>query len=156
MELPVFLSAATELHWESNLKKAAISKPTHLTSTFWHFTLRPELEACYPSTPKPGNAAKEIVLRFPPWFGNLQVFWMAGTKSQTLYVACSFCLCSCNTRCWTAWEAALEILNVAKGSASPLTDSFLTNKKHWTRVENLQGCEFIEVSENEFQSSLQI
>lgn len=48
-----------------------------------------------------------------------------------------------------ASEAALEILNVAKQSATLLTDSFLTNKKYksngyWTWLVNLQGCESIE------------
>lgn len=143
------------------LIRAAIPKPIHPTRAFWHFILRPELLACYPSTSRPGKAAKEIVLPFPPWFANLQVFLITKTKLQTPYVTHSSYLCSCNTRCWMASEAALEILNVAKQSATPLTDSFLTNKKYksngfWTWLANIQGCESIEVIENEFQSSLQI
>lgn len=113
---------------KSNLERAAVSKPTHFTRTFWHFIPRPELQAHYPATPRVVKAAKEIILPFLLWLGNLQ-FCSNHKVTNSLYITCSFYLCSCNIRCWVAWEAALEIFNEAKRFARPLTNSFLTNKK---------------------------
>lgn len=120
----LWLHYTERVTWKRQLFQSQLISQEHFDILFPGLNCRHVIQL-----PRAAKAAKEIILPFPLWLGNLQVcFNHRDQVTNSLYITCSLYLYSCNIRCWVAWEAALETFNEAKGSARPLTNSFLTNK----------------------------